>query len=50
MENKYHKFVLDHLSEMNPPLFFDHFKFEYAKKSTAEQLLSNSQLLIEALK
>ncbi|CAB4400818.1 unnamed protein product [Rhizophagus irregularis] len=21
---------------MNPPLFFDHFKFEYAKKSTVD--------------
>ncbi|RIB10071.1 hypothetical protein C2G38_2043802 [Gigaspora rosea] len=42
MDNKYHKFVLDHLSEINPSLFFDHFKFKYAKKSIAEQLLSNS--------
>ena len=23
MENTYHKFVFDHLSEMDPPLFFD---------------------------
>ncbi|CAG8487196.1 10197_t:CDS:2 [Funneliformis mosseae] len=42
MENIYHKFILDHLSEMNPTLFFDHFKFAYAKKSTAQQLLANS--------
>jgi hypothetical protein len=42
MENIYHKFVFDHLSEMDPPLFFDHFKFAYAEKVSAQQLLATS--------